>query len=489
MKKKRRLQRADAIWLSAVSLLVLLQFWWLPGDPGTPDDTYSTTIEGKRGFYQTLENLSAAGMLPPVKRESSKLIPDENCTLVILSPDRYPDDNEKHDLRDFVMNGGSIIFAPNWQYPDIEIASLNIRIEQEYFYQEDTAYSGGTSGRTTPAVIPPGTTPAELPAEAEPPSDAPSGSTRPETPSDKNSAQVVPTNTPAPPGKTNGNLKDTNPPDLPPNSPALETTVNENETPTSDFQTESQLVDGPIPWRTRASMNTSGQSPTVLVKSSSGTVQAASWNYGNGFVVLSASSDVFSNRAMLNPVQAELAVRLVEHAHSHHAQPFNPSTTPIIVSEYLNASDSYTGTGVLMSPALRSGTLQLITIALLAGWFGFHRFGPAKAIHNSKRRSLNESAAAVGNLHFRTHSGGEAVHNYLEYMKTQLQKLFGRSVHLTDTETIAARSGLDVMTVEQTINSASDLAGRTNTATLEAAAAIRGLSTILNRLHGNRPGG
>ena len=115
MKKKRRLQRSDTLWLSAVALLVLLQFWWLPGDPGTPDDSYSSTIEGKRGFFQTLEGLSEAGLLPPVRRETMQLIPNERCTLLILSPDRYPDEHEQQALADFLTSGGSLVFAPNWE--------------------------------------------------------------------------------------------------------------------------------------------------------------------------------------------------------------------------------------------------------------------------------------------------------------------------------------------------------------------------------------
>lgn len=190
--------------------------------------------------------------------------------------------------------------------------------------------------------------------------------------------------------------------------------------------------------------------------------------------------------SMLHPGQAELAVRLIEHAHAHHEQNFGAAAGPIVVSEYLNASDAYTGTGVLMSPALRSGTLQLITIALLAGWFGFHRFGPPGKTFEGQRRSLTESAIAVGNLHYRTSSGSEAVRSYLEYVKSQLQKLIGRSVGLADIARISARSGLSEDDVGMRLRLARDLAGQQGTPAQEAAAAVRGLSEILDRLHGNR---
>lgn len=515
MKKKRRLQRSDATWLGAVGLLVLLQFWWLPGDPGTPDDTYSNTIEGKRGFFQTLEGLSAAGMLPEVTRESKKLIPDKTCTLVLLSPDRYPDDHEKEDLARFVMNGGSVVFAPNWEDPKFELMSLGIKLQPEYFYKEDTVFMGPNG---TPVPVPPtlgqkaeaepstedekdsaaGETPENLTPEAEetletPSAVAPKSADKSAAPSNTQQVVMVP-QTPPPlaedPAAEDLIDQAVNPPDLPPQNPKLSDRNKSKLTPISDFETESELVSGPVPWRTRASMHTLGRSTKVLVRSTSGTVQAASWNYGNGFVVLSASSDVFSNRAMLHPTQAELAVRLIEHAHSHHSRNYGSGpTTPIVVSEFLNASDSYTGTGVLMSPALRSGTLQLITIALLAGWFGFHRFGPATRNTTTQRRSLTESATAVGNLHFRTDSGSEVVRSYLEYMKTQLQKLFGQSIHLQDTARLAARSGLDSEVVDARIRHAIDLAGQRFTPPPEAAAAVRDLSEILNRLHGSRQDG
>ena len=492
MKKKRRLQRSDTLWLSAVALLLLLQFWWLPGDPGTPDDSYSSTIEGKRGFFQTLEGLSEAGLLPPVRRETVQLIPNERCTLLILSPDRYPDEHEQQALADFLTSGGSLVFAPNWEQPEVSLSRLSIYTEGKYFYDEDTVVSGGTAN--TPAVpVPPGTAPnGNLPAEAEEPDDAAgtaNGNTS-TTPPGVTPVTSMPSTPPADGQKSPGELVDEamkKTPGLQPPDQALAELEEESEViPVSDLETESQLVAGSVTWRTRASMQANHYGAKVLVKSSSGTVQAAEWPYSGGQVLLSASSDVFSNRAMLDPRQAELAVRLVQHAHEHHSRSYASDETPIVVSEYLNSSDSYRGTGVLMSPALRSGTLQLITIAMLAGWFGFHRFGPPKRDTSAERRTLTESATAIGNLHFRTNSGGEVVQGYVEYAKSQLQRMFGRTVHLQDTKIIAARSGLDEDEVQSRIATAINLAGARSTSATDAAAAIRDLAEVMERLHGTR---
>jgi len=488
------------LWLAAVALLVLLQFWWLPGDPGTPDDTYSSTIQGKRGFFQTLEQLSKAGLLPPVRREAAKLVPDEPCTLVILSPDRYPDENEQAELTKFVYNGGSLVFAPNWTSPDCHIRGLSIKTEREWFASEEIAVApvpvnpaNGTSSDGTPPPADAGEPVMQAEAEEKPADAVPRTAAPPveNPPPQKQPRSKQNKNMPVDESVIRNPLEQT--PISPPTPPAEAADGNDAEnlsTDIAELEIESQLIPGTFPWRSHATLVDQGLRPVVLVQTTSGDVQAAAWQYAQGLVLASASSDVFSNRAMLDEAQAELAIRLIEYAHAHHIN--NSSLNqisddpPIVVSEFLNASDAYRGTAVLMSPTLRSGTLQLITIALLAGWFGFHRFGPAKQDMSIQRRSLTESAAAVGNLHFRTGSGNEAVRNYLEYMKTQLQKMFGRSVHLTDTATIAARSGMLPEDVERCVRRATVLGNDHSVNTSQAADAIRGLSEILNRLQGIR---
>ena len=477
MKKKRRLQKSDVFWLVAVALLILLQFWWVPGDPGTPDDTYSNSIEGKRGFFQTLEDLSSADLFPPVHRESHQLIPDQSCTLVLLSPDRYPNAHEQADLAAFVLNGGTLLFAPNWANPDCSIPRLSIQTEQW-----DLGSQLSVASPTTPT-------------------NAPASADETTAQSDTSTAELpempVVTKPPTVPSRTEDGdktpdemLEDVfkrNPVSPPqPRSQVQRLSETTDTQESRRFDADSQLVQGSVPWQTRAKMTTGKVNPIVLVQAAEQNVQAGAWNYGNGLVVVSASADVFSNRAMLDEAQAELAVRLVEYAHAHHPDRPGSAPTPVVVSEFLNASDAYRGTAVLMSPSLRSGTLQLITIAILAGWFGFHRFGPPKRVNTFQRRSLTESAMAVGNLHFRTSSGGEAVHCYLEYMKTQLQKKFGNSIRLDNTKVIALRAGLEPDDVHQRIVNASSLDGSASATASQAASAIRDLSELLDLLTGNR---
>lgn len=497
--KIRLLKRADACWLAGVALLLLLQFWWLPGNPGTPSDTYSATVEGKRGFFQTLESLSGAGLLPPVRREANQLIPDDQCTLVILSPDRYPNENEQRELATYIRKGGTLLFAPHWATPDCKLPTLSIDIQSRYYYEEDLV-----TAKTPP---PTGTLPATTPASGGSPSDSslplqaeaeeseleseletevvpvPDGQmAEAEEDSDKETAADMLRNA-IQPGQTQSTP-------VPPNTPTVDADDDDyNLLKIADFRTTSPLVNGSVPWRTRASMDTDHTRATVLVTSTQGTTQAASWSYGNGRVVVSASPDVFSNSSMLDESRAELAVRLVEHANETLADGI-PSleSSPIVLSEFLNSSEAYRGTAVLLGPALRSGTLQLITIAVLAGWFGFHQFGPPRRTNASQRRSLTESASTVGNLQFRTNSGDEAALRYLDYFKARLQRIFGRSISIEDTSAvtaIATRAGMEAQDVQRMISGAIRVANQQTDRSVsnsDAAKSIRDLAFILNKL-------
>lgn len=506
MKKKRQLQTSDLLWLSAVALLVLLQFWWLPGDPGKPDDTYSNSIEGKRGFFQTLKELADAQLLPPVRREARQLVPDEICTLVILSPDLYPNDYEQRELYEFVMNGGSLVFAPSWSEPDCAIPMLSIRMNHGIEDDEATV--------TVPALqpgsksAPDATTDSESvnksgmqTAEAEESMSEDfivdttstideSFSAVDEMSEDEETSAGGTNSVESTPGSSSGESTE----DVvdhalrisPGTGPTLPQTVevknSDDFKDVIDLAASSPLMDGAVKWRTRAALHTEGLNPTVLVETASKNIQAAAWSYGNGLVLASASCDVFSNRAMFDESQAELAVRLVLFAHGNHNQPVG--TTQIVVSEYLNTRDSYRGTSILLSPSLRSGTLQLLTIAVLAGWFGFHRFGPAKRDNRLQRRSLKESASAIGNLYFRTQSGAEAVQSYLEYVKSQMQRMFGNSISIDSSQAIAIRTGLDAEEVKTRIDNAVALADTRSANAIQAAVAIRDLSEILRRING-----
>jgi hypothetical protein len=495
--RRRRLQKSDVFWLLAAALLILLQFWWLPGNPGAPDDSYSNSIEGKRGLFQTLDALSQAGLFPEVRRETTRLVPQQASTLLLLSPDRYPNTHEQEELADFVYDGGTLLFAPNWSDPECIISQLNIRTQGHLFIDETTATSVAPGTAGAPAA--PAESTVELPAEAE--------ESTPDTATDENATgsdttdtnlqaeadRSAPTQAPQSTGQTDTQTQDfeqhldedlnNTPGLLPKQTTPLEVQDPDSEVRISSLQTESTLIKGSLRWRTRASMTTPGNRSTTLVKTSADTIQAAAWTYGDGLVVVSASPDVFSNQALLFEDQAELAIRLVEYAHAHHVAR-GRDNVPIVVNEFMNSSDDYRGTAVLLSPGLRSGTLQLILIAFLCGWYGFHRFGPAIRTNLKERRSLTDSAIAVGNLQFRSQGSAASVKSYLDYLKSRLRYLFAGTVRLEDHAALAHRTGLQTEDIAQRISEAERIVYTGESQPAQAAAVIRRLADIHQRLTG-----
>jgi hypothetical protein len=209
---------------------------------------------------------------------------------------------------------------------------------------------------------------------------------------------------------------------------------------------------------------------------------------GSGRVLVCATPDLFSNRTLLEKSAVRLVVRLLERAQTRQplgAQEFwRPAfnSERIVLSEYFNAADSYRSTGILLSPAMRIGTLQLLLVAVLAIWLAFHRFGPTIAAATAPRRSLTESAEAIGNLQVRLADGGPLVGSYLAYLQGLLRKRFGAQVRLDDPVGLARRTGLEEQVIREELRRATELTTQPRTSVSTAAAAVRWLCRLQNRL-------
>jgi hypothetical protein len=441
-KPQLRVTKADIAWLFLASLMVVLQFWWLPGDGGNTADSFSNTMEGSRGLFETLSVLSDDGFLPPVRREKTQLVPDKPCTLLVLAPDRYPDNYEEERLRDFVQRGGTVIFATNWATPGFgheEVRSQPLR------YRLRWEHSDGYVSTPPPATGPtatPATTPEDAPLQAEAPDadDEDSETTVAETP--PMSAADFP-------------------------EPVI-------------IDASSTLVDGNIQWRSTAIISNSPANSEKLVVDEGDNTQVAAWKIGQGTFVLCATADPFSNRSMLFDKQAEFAVRLVEFACKRTSDGLDG--TEIVISEYLNGAGSYTGASVMISPLLRSGTLQLILVAVLLAWAGFHRFGPPLRDHQEWRRSLAQSAQAVGNLQFMANDGRTSVRQYFEWFSGEMRRRSGLPHLLDDTTQLARRTGLDKEQIEQSLADAHLRSSQKTVAPGAAAAVIRRLARIHQKM-------
>jgi len=397
VKKKRRLQQSDMFWGLAAASLVLLQFWWLPGEEGSAADSYSTAVDGKLGLFRTLSEL-----FPRVERDALHVVPETAATLLLIAPDRYPGEKEQQQIYEFVYRGGNFLFVPNERQPNVSFASFGF----------------SCSERTWRSVMRHLSTPT-LPAG------------------------------PAPPGD--------------PLPPEIEDSV-----------------------RSNAQLNIQSYISAETLFPSSGGVEAVTWMLGSGRVVVCSSPDLFSNRSMLFSESRRLAVRLVERCAMNSGKEHMEADLAIVISEYFNASDSYQNTGVLFSPVLRIGTLQLLLVAVLGIWMAFHRFGPAVDVSTSQRRSLTESAQAIGNLQYRLRDGGASVRGYLDYMRSQLRRRYGSLLRLDQVEALASRAGMDANEVREKLNEAQAMAESSQLSAVRAAAMIRWLSHLHQRLLGSR---
>lgn len=463
MKKPQlRVTKADAAWLMLATLAVVLQFWWLPGDGGNTADSFSSTLEGSRGLFETLSVLSEKGHLPQVRRETDRLVPEEPETLFLIAPDRYPDVYEQEKLREFVQSGGTVVLAANWSVPnpmmtDFQASPLRCQL----------------TWKRSPSVTPPPTvtaggptTPTTVPSSVSPPTAAQASSTS-ENPKEELLAEA---------------------PDFDDKTIATESDPGEDQaTPVEDdplgvaeIGTINHLVDGEVTWRSSAYVSSAPRSAEHLVVDTDGDVQLAAWRLGRGTFIVCATADPFSNRSMLFPKQVEFAVRLVEFACERTSG--GRQNTEIIISEYLNGAGSYTGASVMVSPLLRSGTLQLILIAILLAWSGFHRFGPPLRERRAWRRSLAESAQAVGNLQFMANDGATSVRQYFEWFCGEVHRRDGHTLILDDTGLLARQTGLDQEQVVEALANARLLSDKTQVGPAEAAAAIRQLARIHQRM-------
>ena len=479
MKKKRRLLQSDTFWGLAAALLVLLQFWWLPGEDGSAADSYSTTVDGKLGLYRTLSQL-----FPDVTRESVKVTPAQSATMILVAPDRYPNEKEQQQIYEFVYNGGDLLFAPNWMSyewatpdeppPEVYLPSLGIHLK----YRSDSTIAAAIAAAATPVpgAIPvsPGTSPVDGSTTAE---DASSASTE--------SSETV-GSTPATDGATTT---------TPAAGPTPVTTANTGVTADDEKEgrgvavhASSSLVSEYVDFQSTAELQLPSNFTTeTLLSSADGTIEAATWHLGSGRVLVCSSADLFSNRAMLFKGSRRLAVRMVERCSSKEDEYSSSNSMPaIVISEYFNASDSFQSTGILFSPTLRIGTLQLLLVAILGIWMAFHRFGPALYVTSSQRRSLKESAQAVGNLQYRLRDGGIVVRGYLDYMTSRLRRRYGSLLRLDQPEQIANRAGMDVEEVRAQLNAAHLMAESGQLSSVKTAAMLRWLAKLQQRLEGIR---
>ncbi len=478
MKKKRRLSRSDVTWITVAVLLVLLQFWWIPGDNGSATDSYSNAVDGKLGVYRVL-----SALFPDVRRETGRLIPQQPSVLLLAGADRSPTEAEQLELSRFVSDGGCLIFAPGYDSPETSLAPLHISTSE----RPDAALNSSvTSAIATSPVVGPG--PAAGAGSSEN-GDVPSGGSG-EGPVEEAGAVTASETPPNADGQVDSGTAESTTSggsgSGAQNGPAVTTAGNLRRAML--LTAGSSLIEGSVRFYSRAIVNTQGEDWETLVTDESGSVQVAVRRHGRGWIVVSASPDVFSNRSLVQPLNCRLVVRLVERGMRTDSAAAGGLVggMPVVISEYLNASDSYRSVGALLSPALRLATLQILLVAVLGVWLSFYRFGPARNRMTDQRRALSESAEAVGNLQYQLNDGGTVVRGYLEYVSNQLRRRHGSLVRLDDTEGLVARTGMSADEIRRELADIRTLASAERVAPVSAARAVRWLCRLQQRLSGIR---
>lgn len=175
-----------------------------------------------------------------------------------------------------------------------------------------------------------------------------------------------------------------------------------------ETQTTTVFPDAPsLIWETNARITSvSGQ---ALI-SAGETQQAVRQNYGLGTIVVSASSEIFSNQSMVDGGSVP-AYRLVEAA--------GPPDY-LVVDESLNASGTSKVVALLIDPTFRPLTIQLLITLLIFSWWQSNRFGPILSSHVLPRHNIVSHTDNVGNLHYKNGNGRALLYVYVKQLFLEL---------------------------------------------------------------------
>ncbi|MDB4614373.1 DUF4350 domain-containing protein [bacterium] len=427
--------KAEVGWLTGLAVIVLLSFYWVPGDRNTADDTFSAATNGKKAIYR------ASGRLLPqtVRRSVDELVPPADTdTLVMLGPARYPDGNEWKALYEWIGLGHTLVFAARFDDPAVRpIPRMGFEIVP---FEIDKMKGRKKKTNAPPPVIVQDTTPE-------------TDSVEDETSADQiQQAEANPaTNTPQ-------------------NVPV----VSSDDDDTDDERVASgPLVEGAVSWRSRGRiLPTDGYRSTTLL-SCDGEPCVVVRHIGSGKLVVVSSDYVFSNRALLENSRNQQTAWRVLNAEAIDG--------PVYFDETMNESGTPQTFGLLFNARMRPFTLQLLLATVLFGWWGSRRFGPIARHQDATRRDIREHAVALGQLHYNVKAGGQALKNTYDRFKADMRLTsIAAESHAA---VLAARSGMTEDAVADVLNRVSfgmNYHGRLPNS--EAAGLIKSIAEIRERI-------
>lgn len=415
---------AELIWVGLVALLLLLTVWWIPGSGTVNSDSYSVTLPGRKVLFRTLSRLEE-----DVRRSERQLIPDPDNyhRLLILGPARYPDSREWDELYVAVTRGMSLVFAISDRDPvlDLEVFGVQIRADKN----DTLKVTSDAASRETDET-------------------GETGDSKPEQTSRRKA------------GSASLSRRDSSP-------------------------TETDLVNNSVTWphpRRFTRSGLSGDEPLdestweTLVRAG-GEAQVIRRRIGLGQIIVVSSDNLFSNRSLMDEDQALLAVRIIEAAETPGATWFD---------ETLNSSGTPKVFGILFDAQFRPMTLQLILVAVIFGWSGARRFGPAVRQFSRRRRSIVEHAQALGTLYFQGRSGQQVVERALEHLRSDVRHSFGTGVAADDPALLARLARRELSEVRELIQTAQAIVNAERVSNAQAALVLGQLIELRQQICGVR---
>lgn len=204
-----------------------------------------------------------------------------------------------------------------------------------------------------------------------------------------------------------------------------------------------------IIWETNAQVDSkSGQTLISLGK----TKQAILLRHGHGDIIVSASSQIFSNQSMVDGGSVP-AFRLIESA---------GALNHVVIDESLNASGTSKVVSLLIDPTFRPLTIQLLIVLLLFGWWHSSRFGPLLSSHVLARHNIVAHTDNVGNLHYKSGNGHALLQAYVKQLFVELRLSHYRGEEHRIIDPIARRLKQDPQEVKTVLMQAAKLSKSQN---------------------------
>jgi hypothetical protein len=205
-----------------------------------------------------------------------------------------------------------------------------------------------------------------------------------------------------------------------------------------------------------------------------GLTQAVAFDHGYGRIVVVATPLAFSNQLLTYGDNAVLAYRLLEAA---------GPVAGVTFDESLNATGTAKALGVLLDPALRPLTLQLVLLVLLYGWWNCRRYGPLERAAVSSRHDLVDHTDAVGVAYWRTKDGAPVLRAYLRALRDELRPRAAAGSTNALLDIAARRMGRTVDSVREDVQAAQRAAKTKSLDRHTTAKLIVRLATLRQALH------